>query len=121
MSTKKKAAKKNAAKKNSSNDLKVKVAMMEKPPFKRNPWAVYKWVLDTPIETGEERSKQNAQDEVEAEYSKIRGHENYTPEFYWVVNRDGLTYRLKVKLKPVGPPSDGSKSPQPPPPPPEFP
>ena|SRR6266540_7047388 len=121
MSTKKTAVKKNASKKKPSNGPKEKIAMMESPAFKKNPWAIYKWVLTKPIENGEERSKQDAQDEVAKEYSKIPGSQNFIPEFYWVIKRDGLTYRLKVKLKPVGPPSDGSKSPQPPPPPPEFP
>ncbi len=120
MSAKKTASNKNASEKNSSNGSKTLVAMMESPAFKKNPWAIYKWVLTKPIEKGEEESKQNAQDEVEQELLKMS--QDFVPEFKWVINKDDITYRLKVKLKLVKPPSgDSSKSPQPPPPPPTFP
>jgi hypothetical protein len=110
------------AKKNTTNRPRAEEAIMETPAFKKDPWARYKWVLSEPFDDPDEaeESKQNAQDEINDALSDRTG-DFIVDEFEWKVNKDGLTYRLRVKLKPVNPPAPGVKNPQPPPPPPTFP
>ena len=109
-------------KKNTTLKPKADSAEMETPAFKLNPWVGYKWILTEPFQTStdEEASKQTAQDELTAELNAAT-QDFIIEDFNWTREADDVTYHLKVKLKPVHPPSTGVKSPQPPPPPPTFP
>src|SRR6266508_4401193 len=82
--------------------------------FKTTPWVKYKWILKEPIQKGDSASKKNVEKELTRKLFN-KSHD-YIPAFNWNSNKDGMTWRLKVNLKRVKPPTEGSKSPQPPPP-----
>lgn len=109
-------------KKVAKKSVKVKSkATIENPSktFKKNPWVKYKWTLSKPIEKGERASQNRVENEVTKKLNKLS--QDYIPLFSWKPNKDGLVWRLRVRLKPIKPPSTGTKTPQPPPPPPTFP
>jgi hypothetical protein len=95
--------------------------IIENPParLKKNPWVKYKWTLIKPIEKGETASQNRVEKDVTKKLNKLS--QDFIPIFSWKANKSGLIWRLRVGLKPVNPPSTGTKTPQPPPPPPTFP